>query len=57
MPDNVYKVTPVVSSSAGNDTSNATPPVAFVASVPSSVPAPSSSGAVRLPLVSPSLRP
>ena len=42
MPDNVEKVTPVASSSAGNVTSNAVPPVAFVPSVPSGVPAPSS---------------
>ena len=37
MPANVDTVTPVASSSAGNDTSNAVPPVASVPSVPSSV--------------------
>ena len=46
MPHNVDKVTPVTSSSAGNDTSNAVPPVASVPSVPSSVPAPSTNVAV-----------
>ena len=42
MPDNVGKVTRVASSSAGNVTSNVTPPASSVPSVPSSVPAPSS---------------
>ena len=42
MPDNVDKVTPVASSSAGNVTSNAAPPVSSMPTVPSSVPAPSS---------------
>ena len=42
-PAKVDKVTPVASSSAGNDPSNVLPPVASVPSVPSSVPAPSSS--------------
>ena len=43
MPDKVDKVTPVASSSAGNVTSDAVPPVSSsVPSVPSSVPAPSS---------------
>ena len=41
MPDNVDKVTPVDSSSAGNVTSTAAPPAASVPSVPSSIPAPS----------------
>ena len=43
MRANVDKVTPVASSSAGDDTSNAVPPVAPVPSVPSRVPAPWSS--------------
>ena len=42
MPDNVENVTLVASSSVGNVTSNAAPPVSSVPSVPSSVPAPSS---------------
>ena len=42
MPANVEKMTPVASSSAGNDTSNAVYTVAPVPSVPSSIPPPSS---------------
>ena len=42
MPDNVDKVPPVASSSVGNATSNAAPPVSSVPPVPSNVPAPSS---------------
>ena len=45
MPDNVEKVTPIASSSAVNYALNAAPPVVSAPSVPSSVPAPSSSGA------------
>ena len=55
MPDNVDKVTPVASSSEGNVTSNAVPPVASVPSVPSTVPAPSSNvaGPSTAPVVTP----
>ena len=42
MPDNVDKGTPVASSSAGNVTSNAAPPVSSVPSVSPIVPYPSS---------------
>ena len=55
MPPNVEKVTPVASSSAGNQKSNAVPPVESVPSVPSSVPAPSSNvaGPSTAPVVTP----
>ena len=56
MPADVDIVTPVASSFAGNDTSNAVPPVASVPSIPSSFPAPSSNvaGPSTAPVATPS---
>ena len=55
MPNNIDKVRPAASPSAGNVTSNAVPPVAYVPSVPSSAPVRSSNvaGPSTAPVVTP----